>query len=146
MMAAFWQSFSILVLALISVSNSIKSYATLDEYYKHEQGDTPGQQVLMTDEATLNGAYCLDGSVPDFYYRAGTGDGIHKFHIYLEGGGWCGDVQNCALRAGTDLGSTKTDQQYMNIAGGAPYLSSQQDINPLAYNWNSLFVRYCDGS
>ena len=123
------------------------SYDTLDQYFEHEpQGEIPGVQILMTDEAENYGALCLDGSVPDFYYRPGTGDGVTKFHIYLEGGGWCSDFENCAMRAGTSLGSTKYDAQYSNIAGGAPYLSSQQDINPLTFNWNSIFIRYCDGA
>eukprot|EP01084_Bolivina_argentea_P281698 482018_1 len=125
---------------------SFKSYKTLDEYSLNEKGEIPAQQIIMTDQATNYGAFCLDGSVPDFFYRPGFDDGIHKFHIYLQGGGWCGSITNCAERAGTDLGSSKFDANYSNIAAGAPYLSSQQYINPLAYNWNSILIRYCDGS
>ena len=54
--------------------------------------------------------WCLDGSVPNIYYRPGTGNGINKFSIYEQGGGWC-----------------------------APYLSSEKSINPLSYNWNTIY-------
>lgn len=32
-----------------------------------------------------------------------------------------------------------------NKNNNAPYLSDLQKINPLLYNWNTVFVRYCDG-
>ena len=33
-------------------------------------------------------ARCIDGSTPAYYYRKGIGDGIHKWLVYFEGGGW----------------------------------------------------------
>ena len=39
------------------------------------------------DAMNTDGAACLDGSVPVMYYRAGTGTGVNKFHVYFEGGG-----------------------------------------------------------
>eukprot|EP01084_Bolivina_argentea_P294840 507443_1 len=123
----------------------LQTYKTLEDYNLNVKDETAAEQILMTNEAQKNGAYCLDGSIPDFYYRAGFGDGVNKFHVYLQGGGWCISLDYCANRATTTLGSSKFDQPYSNIAAGAPYLSSNQTINPLSYNWNSIFVRYCDG-
>eukprot|EP01083_Nonionella_stella_P039236 106715_1 len=126
-------------------SSPLHTYRTLREYKDNVRDEPPAQQILMTDEATQHGAYCLDGSVPDFYIRPGTDDGMNKFHIYLQGGGWCVGLDYCATRATTSLGSSTFDEPYANIAAGAPYLSSNQTTNSLSFNWNSIYVRYCDG-
>ena len=124
--------------------NPLKTYSSLTEYYTNEgyDADIPGVQVLMPEQTQKYNAVCLDGSVPDFYYRQGTGDGINKFHLYLQGGGWCATLAQCAQHTGTQLGSSKYDANYSNIAAGSPYLSSNQTTNPLTYNWNSIFIRY----
>ena len=83
--------------------------------------------------------WCLDGSVPNIYYRPGTGNGINKFSIYEQGGGWCASINNCVERTNTFLGSTKYDEPYSSIDSGAPYLSSEKSINPLSYNWNTIY-------
>ena len=143
---------SLQLLFLLSVTQDdpscqpLQMFNTIEEYQAANIQDEPGYQVMLIDEAAQNGAYCLDGSVPDFYYRGGTGDGVNKFIIYLQGGGWCYSIENCAQRAGTTLGSTKYDSSVAYIAAGAPYLSSNQTINPLTYNWNTVYIRYCDGS
>ena len=111
------------------------------------------QDFIDTEYATKYGAYCLDGSIPDFYYRSGVGDGINKYQIYLQGGGWCKSIQNCVNRTISNLGSiyslgtSKYDNKYWNLSSepGAPYLSSQQSLNPLTFSWNTIFIRYCDG-
>ena len=124
--------------------NPMRTYSTLTEYYENEgyDADIPGVQVLMPEQTQKYNAVCLDGSVPDFYYRQGTGDGVKKFILYLQGGGWCATLDQCAQHTGSQLGSSKYDGNYSNIAAGAPYLSSNQTTNPLTYNWNSIFIRY----
>ena len=135
------------ITACLSQQPTFNSYATLDEYFANEPvSETPAEQILMKDQSSKYGAYCLDGTVPDFYYRAGTGDGKTKFHMYLQGGGWCASLNQCAERTDGHLGSSKYDGQYSNIGAGAPYLSSNQSINPLTYNWHSIYIRYCDGT
>ena len=125
---------------------SLTTFDTLEEYHGAGIKETPGYQVFLTDEASKNGAYCLDGSVPDFYFRVGADNGVNKFIFYLQGGGWCASLKSCAQRTGNDLGSSKFDSSVANIAAGAPYLSSNETINPLTYNWNTVYIRYCDGS
>eukprot|EP01084_Bolivina_argentea_P206408 352429_1 len=112
---------------------------------------TDGVKVELTD-AMKEGAACLDGTVPVMYWRAGTGDGINKFHVFMEGGGACvGDAtgldepcfDSCEHRAGTDLGSSKGYPKNSNYDNS--YMSTSKQTNPLAYNWNTVYVKYCDG-
>ena len=49
-------------------------------------------------------ARCLDGSPGAFYLRRGN---PRKWLIYLEGGGWCYDEDDCFERSSTKLGSSK---------------------------------------
>jgi hypothetical protein len=41
------------------------------------------------------------------------------------------------------LGTTKGDGTSLNFDNG--YMSTSQSTNPLAYNWNTVYLRYCDG-
>jgi len=90
---------------------------------------------------------CLDGSAPLYYHRPGTGSGANKWYIHHQGGGWCGGVENCKGRAIGSLGSTNPavskDTPTMTMGGG--YFSQDETLNPLMYNWNAVFLRYCDG-
>merc|ERR1712172_65037 len=50
----------------------------------------------------------------------------------------------CGDRATTPLGSSTS---YPHIADyDSDYMSTDQQINPLTYNWNTVYVKYCDGS
>eukprot|EP01084_Bolivina_argentea_P281692 482007_1 len=113
---------------------------------------TNGVRVNLTDAMNGDGAACLDGSVPVMYYRAGMGNGVNKFHVYFEGGGWCGGIETqlsacqdtCVHRSGTTLGSSAAYPAAANYDGG--YMATSQTQNPLAYNWNTIYVKYCDGA
>ena len=69
----------------------------------------------------------------------------------LEGGGWCAGIDepvsgliDCYQRAlNEDVGSSKTWQPYMNVG---EYMSDDPTENPLASNWNLVYVKYCDGA
>ena len=94
------------------------------------------------------GAVCLDGSVPVIYYRAGTGSGIHKFHVFFRGGGWCTGIvqsqaqcmESCYDRSQGSFGSSTTYPNILDFDDG--YLSTDPTVNPLTYNWNSIWVTY----
>eukprot|EP01124_Arcella_intermedia_P010495 TRINITY_DN1699_c0_g1_i1.p1 TRINITY_DN1699_c0_g1~~TRINITY_DN1699_c0_g1_i1.p1 ORF type:complete len:359 (+),score=55.83 TRINITY_DN1699_c0_g1_i1:27-1103(+) len=101
-----------------------------------------GQLVLLTD--AQNGAACLDGSPPAFYYYPGTGDGANKWFLHYEGGGFCLSLDNCYARSKTKLGSSTSYTQTQNLGGG--YFSTDPTINPLMYNWNKVLFKYCDGT
>lgn len=99
--------------------------------------------VLLSDAAKQSGAKCLDGTPGAYYIRPGSGDGAKKWYIHHEGGGWCTDFDDCVSRAKIDLGSSKAYQSTMDLGGG--YLSQDPDANPMMYNWNSVYLKYCDG-
>ncbi|XP_059627485.1 pectin acetylesterase 9-like [Cornus florida] len=102
-------------------------------------------QVNMTlvQNASAQGAVCLDGSLPAYHLHSGFGDGASNWLLEFEGGGWCNDIKSCLERAQTLLGSTN----YMNkseVFSGI--LSNNASQNPDFYNWNRVNLRYCDGA
>jgi len=101
-----------------------------------------GKLTLLT-EAQRDGAVCLDGSPAAFYFRPGFSTGVNKWLLFHEGGGWCNSLEDCLGRSKTDLGSSKGYGPTMNIGGG--YFSTNETENPLMYNWNMVYLKYCDG-
>jgi len=96
----------------------------------------------LTD-AAKHGAVCLDGTASAYYYRAGFGSGVDKWYIHHQGGGWCESIDDCYKRSKTDLGSSANYPPTYSLGGG--YFSNNQSVNPLMYNWNMVYMRYCDG-
>jgi hypothetical protein len=112
-------------------------------------------------------ARCLDGTPPAFFYRPGTGSGVDKFHIHHESGGWCTNLHDCYHRSNNFLGSTDKlpltnhdlrfcTSSYRGVDGEKiprpcffdgyrGLMSSDPETNPVAHNWNSVYIRYCDG-
>ena len=146
-MMAVWALFSTVLLLHGIVDAVCPEWRALSE--KVSKSD--GIRVNLTTALNSDGAACLDGSVPVMYYRAGTGDGVHKFHVYFEGGGWCGgiDIQQsscqdtCVHRSTTHLGSSTTYPDAADFDN--QYMSTDPDSNPLSHNWNTIYVKYCDG-
>jgi hypothetical protein len=99
--------------------------------------------VLLSD-SLKDGAACLDGSAPAYYYRPGTGTGVNKWLLFHEGGGWCTSLNDCLGRSKTTLGSSKTYPATANENSG--YFSTSATVNPLMYNWNVVYFKYCDGA
>lgn len=105
---------------------------------------TFAQAYFLTEAAAQDNARCLDGTVPVYYHRKGTGDGANKWFLWQEGGAWCTSDASCAERALGALGSTKDDPQNRSLDGG--YFAVDPKVNPLMYNWNAVYLRYCDGA
>jgi hypothetical protein len=115
---------------------------------------TDGVKVELTSAHNTEGAACLDGSVPVFYYRAAqSASATNKWHVFFEGGGGCvgGSVSldppcfdSCEDRAGTSLGSSNSYPTHSNYDNG--YMSTSASINPLSYDWNTVYIKYCDGA
>ncbi|KAL1519519.1 hypothetical protein AB1Y20_023034 [Prymnesium parvum] len=99
--------------------------------------------VTLADAVQELGARCLDGTPAIYYFRKGTGDGINKWYIHHQGGGWCESWDDCLSRSRGALGSSKGDAPQITMDGG--YFSPSPNENPMMYNWNSVYVRYCDG-
>ena len=106
------------------------------------------------------GAMCLDGSDYQFNYQKGFGSGEDNFIIFFDGGGWCSSkyynstLESCYKRTFTYLGSSNVgiSQKIMNTLGKSllfkrimPFLSIDSSLNPTFYNWNKIFLTYCDG-
>eukprot|EP01084_Bolivina_argentea_P044960 82751_1 len=143
------------------MQETLIQYNSIDDFYTFNKmaGINVNQQSLayriyLETAANTMGALCLDGSTPDIYYRPGFDNGINKFQISFASGGWCsglGDynyiyvpsMDNCYHRSQTNLGTTLNDKPYMTLGS---YMSDNATINPLSYNWNTIFVKYCDGS
>lgn len=109
--------------------------------------------VIETNPNTT-GAMCLDGSTYKFLYHPGSGANQKKFHFYFQGAAYCGadgyeTLESCYQRSLTNLGSNSDfgangSTFEKNISVG--YASSDAETNPTFYNWNILFVTYCDGT
>lgn len=91
------------------------------------------------------GAVCMDGTPPAYYLRHGSGSGSSKWIIFFEGGGWCYTLAACAQRARTDLGSSISYPECLLRNKIRFYMHHDPKKNPLMYNWNVVYVKYCDG-
>ena len=111
-------------------------------------------------------AACLDGSPAGYWFSDGDGEGVNKFVIHHMGGGWCNSVQQCKERAHTSkYGSSNSwtedvecdarrrledasdvDQPCHNDNGMHGLLDTSPTVNPMMYNWNKVYVGYCDGA
>ena len=95
------------------------------------------------------GAYCLDGSLPGFWYQPpptppAAGTVSHSWLIFLDGGAWCYSLDECAKRARTYLGSSRSYKD-----GHWPYagpLDRDPQRNPTFARFNRVLLGYCDGA
>ncbi|KAK6130720.1 hypothetical protein DH2020_035537 [Rehmannia glutinosa] len=91
----------------------------------------------------VTNAVCLDGSPAGYYYDPGFGDGVSNWVIYMQGGGWCGSNGSCRYRLTQETGSSNYKNQTMYFG---QIRSENQTENPDFYNWNKIFLAYCDSS
>ena len=78
------------------------------------------------------------------FITAGFGSGYGKWIIHLEGGGSCATEDSCLAQSFTELGSTVNRPQSISFRMGGLF-SDLKSLNPDFYNWNVVFVAYCDG-
>ena len=110
--------------------------------------------VLLSDAASKDGAVCLDGSPPAYYWRPSSSSSSSAWILFLEGGGWCaglddavGGFDSCASRSLRGLGSSKSYQKVMTPGyEGGTLLSTDPKINPRFHDWNVAYAKYCDGA
>jgi hypothetical protein len=101
----------------------------------------PLQEYTVRDAAHRN-ALCNDGSPAVYYFRAGSGEGVNRWVIFLAGGGFCFSVETCILRQilNPEL-MTSMDKPPTVQADGL--LSDVQAQNPDFYNANHVAIVYC---
>ena len=110
---------------------------------KMNDDNSTAKQVLLSDYVKMTGAACLDGTPGAYYIRKGVGSGINKWYIHHQGGGWCESWDDCLGRSSTRLGSSSSYAPAMDLKGG--YFDATPAENPMMYNWNVVFMPYCDG-
>jgi hypothetical protein len=96
--------------------------------------------VLPSSFASSFGAACLDGTAPAFYALE---QDPKRWILFIEGGGWCFSLADCAGRAKGGGGSSSGMAPSMNVGG---LLSPNSTINPRFSNYSFVFIHYCDGS
>lgn len=129
------------------------------------QDGTPQTFKLnLIDVTAYPKALCLDGSAPGFYISAGSAS--TKFVVHTQGGGWCSSLEDCRQRAdgvnpfSPNLPSLGGSGKWPAVAncpgdgsapvcstdgGGGGMLSNNATANPHMWDWNHVFVGYCDG-
>mmetsp|Transcript_15068 Transcript_15068/g.36909 ORF Transcript_15068/g.36909 Transcript_15068/m.36909 type:complete len:421 (+) Transcript_15068:27-1289(+) len=99
--------------------------------------------MLEEDRAQRHNAYCLDGTLPGFYYGpAATESKNTSWIVHLEGGGYCRNVTECLDRTNEDSGSSKNWPYLWDMAGG---MSTDLSVNPAFADFHHIFIPYCDG-
>ncbi|XP_022792422.1 pectin acetylesterase 7-like [Stylophora pistillata] len=121
---------------------SQQNFRTSDSSRTDDAKDARAHKLHIITNGRESGAVCLDGSPPGFYFRRGSGSGKSKWIVYFQGGEWCYRIEGCYERSDTALGSSKLFCKTILLEG---LLSNQAKFNPNFYNWNSIFVAYCDG-
>ncbi|XP_031561951.1 uncharacterized protein LOC116297794 [Actinia tenebrosa] len=111
--------------------------------YNMPQYTAPQYIYVSIKDAEKKGAVCLDGSTPGYFYRRGVGSGERKWIIYLQGGAWCDSKEDCYERSKSNLGSSLKFTHLHNAEG---LLSRDEAKNQDFYNWNAVYVPYCDGA
>lgn len=101
-----------------------------------------GKQLSTVFRVPSEMGVCLDGSDPAYYFRAGNASS--KWYIHMEGGGWCYTPEECVDRASTSLGSSLGYSDTQNF--DYDYMSTDPALNPLMHDWNSVYIKYCDGA
>ncbi|XP_041997415.1 pectin acetylesterase 11-like [Salvia splendens] len=103
--------------------------------------------ISLLDSAIARGAVCLDGTPPAYAYSPGFGDGYDNWHVFLQGGGWCQNVDACLDRARSSNGSSAKLMSTQNgIVSFGGMLDANSTFNPDFYNWHVVKIFYCDGS
>ncbi|XP_028400518.1 uncharacterized protein LOC114523707 [Dendronephthya gigantea] len=98
-------------------------------------------EKVILNKAVKLGACCLNGSPPAYHFRKGFGSGVKRWVVFFCGGAWCYDEEACYQRSHGPYGSSYN----IEFSDGGMY-STDPQINPDFYNWNAVFVAYCDGS
>ncbi|KAL1558144.1 [Wnt protein] O-palmitoleoyl-L-serine hydrolase [Salvia divinorum] len=111
----------------------VATSAQVADYFKN---------FTLLESAVATGAVCLDGSPPAYAYVEGYGTGSSNWMVYLEGGGWCFSLENCKIRSKEYFGSSI----YANGTNFVEMLDSNSQLNHYFYNWNKVYIHYCDGS
>ena len=110
--------------------------------------------TVIEMDPEITGAKCLDGTNYKFLVHEGTGEGKRKFLYFFEGAAYCGcdgseTLKSCYSRSLTNKGSSSSygsNGSIFKYNYSMGYAASDPKVNPLYWNWNIVYVLYCDGS
>ncbi|MEW5986280.1 MAG: pectin acetylesterase-family hydrolase [Chloroflexota bacterium] len=103
---------------------------------------TSSMTLTWLSNAVANGQVCNDGTRSGYYLRRGSGSGVNRWIIYLQGGGACYDNATCAQRKASTPG-LMTSKRWKTTLLGEGILSPSSSNNPDFYNANHIYVPYC---
>ncbi|XP_054987874.1 palmitoleoyl-protein carboxylesterase NOTUM [Sorex araneus] len=83
---------------------------------------------------------CNDGSPAGYYLKESKGS--RRWLVFLEGGWYCFNRENCASRYDT-LRRLMSSKDWPRTRTGTGILSSQPEENPHWWNANMVFIPYC---
>ncbi len=98
------------------------------------------------DAAHHPDAVCNDGTPGVFYVRRGTGAGLHRWVLFIEGGGSCSSADACAKRwcsIDTAFGAMKMSNRWVpeKGIGGGGILATREDS--AFRDFTKVWVHYC---
>ncbi len=102
-----------------------------------------GTTACYIDSKIDSAALCNDGTQPAFWVRPGSGSGLSRWVIWLQGGGECTDRTSCAMRAQSGGSAGLITSNGFTAGNGGGVLSPIAAINPILYNANTVMVHYC---
>lgn len=88
-------------------------------------GTLASMRLNVLKEALNDGARCLDGTAPGYYFKEGTTEkGRKNWVLFIQGGGWCYKETDCYERSNTNMGSS--NQMVDEISDGGPLDGNKQ--------------------
>ena len=102
-------------------------------------------RVNLTDTPDGEGALSNDGSTGIYYFKAGSKANSTKWTIHFMGGGFCMSDEECLWRSKTLVGSSNFWPPEVDFDWVAP-VCEDKEFNPDFYDWNHVFLPYCDGA
>merc|ERR1712013_257235 len=103
----------------------------------------PDTTLYRGDLSSYPLALCNDGTTATYYY-SGDIQTSGKLLLYMQGGGACGSVEECARRCNNQESAFRcTTSNNQTIDESYTFWSSDQDKNPPFHDFAKVFMHYC---
>jgi hypothetical protein len=129
--------------------------ASLGRHQPPRDGSIVAHRVLLTEAAARDGAVAIDGSAGSYHIAKSppSSPNASKWHVHLQGGGWCWTVADCAGRAlgskgSSDLAPNNHSTKILPdecACAQSGYFSADPRRNPTMHDWNHAHINYVDG-
>ena len=103
----------------------------------------PDTTLYRGDLSSYPLALCNDGTTATYYY-SGDIQTSGKLLLYMQGGGACGSVEECARRCNNQESAFRcTTSNNQTIEESYTFWSPDQDTNPPFHDFAKVFLHYC---